>query len=307
MIVWPGIEQYRPIAIWVATTPPIWMLQVRTSFIRMQNGIITSGSGVELPASGVRLQLAAPSISTSRHLLSAIISAQRAKQAVNFVFNWFLQDPSLLIDFRIAPGFLEVLVDSFAECFIYSLLFLFLGAECFERVRSGYRLDERIVRDSFYARGIYECESECQRSRTFICRSFSYRFVSISIPKWIRLLFFSVTLPGFFHHFQPILLESLLDLIRLLNTNLHIQIRLGLHSALNYNRNINNCFLSDIAVRNMDPVRHLAADRDTHIYERNALIQSCRHPAAAAAALVPWTSQQQPVQSSAGKFAFMSN
>lgn len=69
-----------------------------------------------------------------------------------------------------------------------------------------------------------------------------------------------------------------------------------MYSALDFNRNINNCFLSELEVRNMDPLRHLVAERSAHIYERNALIRNCRH-----SGLATWTNQHQAVQSSACK------
>ena len=48
-------------------------------------------------------------------------------------------------------------------------------SECYRRVKSGYRLDVRVVRESVRVRGLYECELQCQRSHTFLCRSFSFR------------------------------------------------------------------------------------------------------------------------------------
>lgn len=55
-----------------------------------------------------------------------------------------------------------------------------LNSDCYRRLKSGYRLDSRIVRESINVRGQYECENECLRSRTFLCRSFSFRFVVFS-------------------------------------------------------------------------------------------------------------------------------
>uniref|UniRef100_A0A0P5D8R1 PAN/APPLE domain-containing protein n=1 Tax=Daphnia magna TaxID=35525 RepID=A0A0P5D8R1_9CRUS len=48
-------------------------------------------------------------------------------------------------------------------------------SECYRRLKSGYRLESRIVRDSLNVRNLYECQTECHRSRIFVCRSFSYR------------------------------------------------------------------------------------------------------------------------------------
>ncbi|XP_046459374.1 uncharacterized protein LOC124205873 isoform X2 [Daphnia pulex] len=47
--------------------------------------------------------------------------------------------------------------------------------ECYRRLKSGYRLEPRIIRDSLNVRTLFECQTECHRSRIFVCRSFSYR------------------------------------------------------------------------------------------------------------------------------------
>jgi uncharacterized metal-binding protein len=63
-------------------------------------------------------------------------------------------------------------------------------SECYRRVKSGYRLDVRVVRESARVRGLYECELQCQRSHTFLCRSFSFR--SVNNQKFISIV----------HHFN---------------------------------------------------------------------------------------------------------
>lgn len=39
---------------------------------------------------------------------------------------------------------------------------------------------------------------------------------------------------------------------------------------------LNNCDLSDIEARDLDPIRHLVIDRDADIYERNIAARHCR-------------------------------
>ena len=56
-----------------------------------------------------------------------------------------------------------------------AFLIWFHLSECYRRLKSGYRLEPRIVRDSLNVRSLFECQTECHRSRIFVCRSFSYR------------------------------------------------------------------------------------------------------------------------------------
>ncbi|KAG5894827.1 hypothetical protein JTB14_033671 [Gonioctena quinquepunctata] len=51
-------------------------------------------------------------------------------------------------------------------------------SECFWRVRSGQRLEYKVVRDSLTTKSIVECQIECLRSTRFTCRAFSYRYGS---------------------------------------------------------------------------------------------------------------------------------
>ncbi|KAB0805027.1 hypothetical protein PPYR_01997 [Photinus pyralis] len=55
------------------------------------------------------------------------------------------------------------------------------SSDCFWRVRSGQRLDQRVVRDTLTVKSIVECQLECIRSHHFTCRAFSYRYGSPSI------------------------------------------------------------------------------------------------------------------------------
>nr|XP_023022915.1 uncharacterized protein LOC111511130 isoform X1 [Leptinotarsa decemlineata] len=52
------------------------------------------------------------------------------------------------------------------------------NSDCFWRVRSGQRLDHKVVRDSLTAKSIVDCQIECLRSSRFTCRAFSYRYGS---------------------------------------------------------------------------------------------------------------------------------
>ncbi|XP_057668269.1 uncharacterized protein LOC130901158 [Diorhabda carinulata] len=52
------------------------------------------------------------------------------------------------------------------------------NSDCFWRVRSGERLNNKIVRDSLIAKSIVECQLECLTSKKFTCRAFSYRYGS---------------------------------------------------------------------------------------------------------------------------------
>ncbi|KAK5647334.1 hypothetical protein RI129_002226 [Pyrocoelia pectoralis] len=55
------------------------------------------------------------------------------------------------------------------------------SSDCFLRVRSGQRLDHRVVRDSLTVKSIVDCQLECIRSHYFTCRGFSFRYGSPSI------------------------------------------------------------------------------------------------------------------------------
>lgn len=57
----------------------------------------------------------------------------------------------------------------------------------------------------------------------------------------------------------------------------------------NYNSGFNNCDLSDLEPRDLDPVRHLVVDRDADIYERNLLGRNCRETP-----LTVWNNNQRP-------------
>ncbi|KAJ8932110.1 hypothetical protein NQ314_014891, partial [Rhamnusium bicolor] len=52
------------------------------------------------------------------------------------------------------------------------------NSDCFWRVRSGQRLDQKVVRDSLTVKSIVDCQIECLRSIRFTCRAFSYRYGS---------------------------------------------------------------------------------------------------------------------------------
>lgn len=136
----------------------------------------------------------------------------------------------------------------------WELHFSFSCSECYRRLKSGYRLESRIVRDSLNVRNLYECQTECHRSRIFVCRSFSYRYVQFSfllaIRKWNRV-------------FQEHFFKWFCDANR---------------QAINgYNAGGgNNCELSDLDPREWDPVRHLVIDREADIYERSLVGRNCR-------------------------------
>ncbi|KAF5304804.1 hypothetical protein FQR65_LT07821 [Abscondita terminalis] len=49
-------------------------------------------------------------------------------------------------------------------------------SDCFWRVRSGQRLDNRIVKDSITVKSIVDCQLQCLKARTFTCRGYSYRY-----------------------------------------------------------------------------------------------------------------------------------
>lgn len=57
----------------------------------------------------------------------------------------------------------------------------------------------------------------------------------------------------------------------------------------NYNSGFNNCDLSDLEPRDLDPVRHLVVDRDADIYERNLLGRNCRETPTTV-----WNNNQRP-------------
>ena len=118
-------------------------------------------------------------------------------------------------------------------------------SECYRRVKSGYRLDVRVVRESARVRGLYECEMQCQRSHTFLCRSFSFRLV----------------------------FKIIIVLLRQFNHLITLNFRL---SNSYISSSLNNCDMSDVEARDLDPVRHLVSDRDSDIYERNQLGRNCR-------------------------------
>ncbi|KAK9876143.1 hypothetical protein WA026_011260 [Henosepilachna vigintioctopunctata] len=52
------------------------------------------------------------------------------------------------------------------------------NSDCFWRVRSGQKLDHRVVKDSLAVNSIVDCQIECLKSRRFMCRVFSFRFGS---------------------------------------------------------------------------------------------------------------------------------
>ncbi|RZC35297.1 uncharacterized protein BDFB_009064, partial [Asbolus verrucosus] len=52
------------------------------------------------------------------------------------------------------------------------------NSDCFWRVRSGQRLEHKVVRDSLTVKSIVECQIECLKSVRFICRAFSFRYGS---------------------------------------------------------------------------------------------------------------------------------
>ncbi|CAG9820450.1 unnamed protein product [Phaedon cochleariae] len=54
-------------------------------------------------------------------------------------------------------------------------------SDCFWRVRSGQRMDHKIVRDSLIAKSIVDCQLECLKANRFTCRAFSYRYGSSTI------------------------------------------------------------------------------------------------------------------------------
>ncbi|CAH0551802.1 unnamed protein product [Brassicogethes aeneus] len=54
-------------------------------------------------------------------------------------------------------------------------------SECFWRVRSGQRLDHKVVRDSLTVKSIIDCQLECLNSRRFTCRAYSFRYGSPTI------------------------------------------------------------------------------------------------------------------------------
>lgn len=47
--------------------------------------------------------------------------------------------------------------------------------ECFWRVRSGQRLDHKVVRDSLTVKSVVECQIECLKAVRFTCRAYSFR------------------------------------------------------------------------------------------------------------------------------------
>ncbi|RZF41855.1 hypothetical protein LSTR_LSTR005317 [Laodelphax striatellus] len=49
-------------------------------------------------------------------------------------------------------------------------------SDCFERVRSGLRLDSTMTKNAMMANSISDCEQACINSNTFTCRAFSYRY-----------------------------------------------------------------------------------------------------------------------------------
>ncbi|XP_045460590.1 uncharacterized protein LOC123671006 [Harmonia axyridis] len=49
-------------------------------------------------------------------------------------------------------------------------------SDCFWRVRSGQRLDHRVLKDTLTVKTIVDCQIECLKSRRFTCRAFSFRF-----------------------------------------------------------------------------------------------------------------------------------
>ncbi|XP_066142349.1 uncharacterized protein [Euwallacea fornicatus] len=51
-------------------------------------------------------------------------------------------------------------------------------SDCFWRVRSGQRLDNSIVRDSLTVKSIVNCQLECLKSYSFVCRAYSFRYGS---------------------------------------------------------------------------------------------------------------------------------
>ncbi|KAL1132616.1 hypothetical protein AAG570_010568 [Ranatra chinensis] len=50
------------------------------------------------------------------------------------------------------------------------------GSECFERVRSGLKLDDTMIKFALKASSLSECELACIRIPYFTCRAFSYRY-----------------------------------------------------------------------------------------------------------------------------------
>lgn len=57
----------------------------------------------------------------------------------------------------------------------YRRLFL---SECFLHVRSGQRLNDNCVKDLFTVKSIVDCELACLKSERFICRTFSFRYIT---------------------------------------------------------------------------------------------------------------------------------
>ncbi|XP_044744139.1 uncharacterized protein LOC123306292 [Coccinella septempunctata] len=49
-------------------------------------------------------------------------------------------------------------------------------SDCFWRVRSGQRLDHRVVKDTLTVNSIVDCQIECLKTRRFTCRAFSFRY-----------------------------------------------------------------------------------------------------------------------------------
>ncbi|KAK9503602.1 hypothetical protein O3M35_010130 [Rhynocoris fuscipes] len=52
----------------------------------------------------------------------------------------------------------------------------FWGSDCFERIRSGLKLKNPIVKYAMKARSLSDCESACINIPYFTCRAFSYRY-----------------------------------------------------------------------------------------------------------------------------------
>ncbi len=111
---------------------------------------------------------------------------------------------------------------------------------CYISYRRGFRMVQRLVRDSIHVRNLAECELECSRTRPFTCQTFHFRY---------ETFFFDYGCKGCLYSFFFFSRYTNLD---------------G-----GYDRNPYNCELSELSARDFDRYRDMVDDRDYELFTRS--------------------------------------
>lgn len=129
--------------------------------------------------------------------------------------------------------------------------------ECFERVKTGLRLDRKSVRYTLTVKSPLECEQECLNIQFFTCRAFSYRFSKFSFFSRSLKPENGIPLPSNHDHPRPIRFSEAASLSEA------------------YHKANDNCDLSDVEWNSLDPVYDILVDANYDSWQRFAYDREC--------------------------------